>query len=171
MAYEVPDSHEFKAGNLLLCDIDATTSTAVHDAGYEADTDDGKVFVFKYYQSSGVAAAVGGPMVSLASSKSHVVTSDTSDSDAEGSFAGVATVIQGNSNNVYCWLQKKGVVKNALVASTVAAGDQVYVGQSEVFAAVEDDISSVSATALRAVGIAETAAAGAGTSTATVLLW
>lgn len=169
MAYEPTASN--KLDKMILVDLNKTSSTAVHDVGYKTGGSDGKEYQFDYYQSSGVAAAAGGPMVWVNTTGDYVVTSDTSDGDAEGSFAGVGVIDQANADSIYCWLQTKGLVDSALVGTGVAAGDHVYVGQSDVFESVEDDYSSTTENVLRAVGIATTAPSGSGTSTASILLW
>lgn len=173
MAYSVPATHKIVSGGPIQFAFDQSASSlTIGEVGQRVQTSDGKEFVLSKYQSSGVAAAAGGPLVFVQTTAAEVVTSDTSDGEADGSsFAGLACVAQANQNNIYIWRQTKGDADDALVASTVAAKDQLYCGASEVFAAIEDNFNSTTSVFYRGVASAKEAAGGTGTSTADIYLY
>lgn len=144
MAYSVPAPRLIKKGVILL-DLAGSSATAVHQTGYTVETSDGKEFKFVYYQCGGdaVAAISGAPAVWVNTTADNVVTSDTSAADAEGGgCAGVFASDQANGDDIYLWIQTKGPADDCHLGSGVSAGDLLYVGQADVFEAVEDTFGS-----------------------------
>ena len=151
----------------------ASNSVAQLTVGTTVGSDDGgKEFEYVKYECSGVAAVSGAPAIFSTDTGTVVVTADTSDGDAEGgAFAGVFCSDQANQNGIYLWIQTKGEVPDASVDSGVAAGDMLYVNQSDVFAAVDDNFDSTKDYIFHAVAVAKEAASGAsGTSKADIVL-
>lgn len=168
MAYAVTASHLLD--NIVLQDLDATSATALHELGYTVHGQDGKDYMYTQYDCSAVAVTAGGQPASWTNS-TNLVTSDTSDGDAEGGAgAGVFTVAQANSDDTFIWIQTKGEVEAALVSTAVAAGDSLYVSQNDEFESVEDVFNSNSATTVHIVAVARTAPSGSGASTANIVL-
>jgi len=163
----VPETYTLD--HVILQDLDSTGSaTALHTLGTLRKSTDGREFRYVLFTSSGVAAALAAPAILANTTTAWVVTSDTSDGDAEGgAAAGVfASVL---TDAYYGWIQVAGEVNLAPVVSTVAAGDALYVGQAQEFASIGAGVSSVSATQFTQCAVAMTAAAGTA-STVTLVL-
>lgn len=172
MAYSVPSTHQIVSGGPIQFAFDqSSASLSIGSVGQTVRTDDGKEFTLYKYKSSGVAAYAGGPAVLSNSTAAYVCTSDTSDGDAGGHGGiGVFCASQANQDAIYLWVQTKGDVNDARVASTVAAGDLIYVGASELFEAVDDNFKSTVDTLYRGIAVAKEAAGGTGVSTADIQL-
>jgi len=154
MAYSVPNTNVLD--NIILCDLDASTANEVHTPGYTVRTKDGREFMFVKYECSGVAAISGAPAIFSGDLSTYVVTSDTSDGDAEGgAFAGIFCSDQADQNGIYLWIQTKGRAPDAHCEDAVAAGDLLYCGQADCFDAIEDAFDSTKNTLFRAVAIAQ----------------
>lgn len=153
MAYSVPASHTLDSH--ILVGLAESTSTAVMSAGTIAETTDGRRFQFVYYQKSGVSAVSGAPAIWVNTTADNVVTSDTSDGDTEGgAYAGVFCQDQSDQNNIYLWIQTKGLAPDCHCESGVVAGDLLFAGQDDCFNAIDDVFFSTSATTYQGVAVA-----------------
>jgi len=109
--------------------LQSLTSTgvenSVHEPGYIVTAEDGRVFQYIEFDSSGVAAVAGAPAViaQTTSDNEYVVTADCSD----GSLVPVGAFLSILTDTYFGWIQTKGFIKDAPVTdgagADVSAGD------------------------------------------------
>lgn len=156
LIYNIPNSSTLDRP--ILAGLGSSTATAVMDVGTTvSSTEGGRKFMYVCYDCSGVAAICGAPCVFSNCTAQLVVTSDTSDTNTEGAFAGVFCSDQANANKCWLWIQTHGEVTGAHCESDVAAGDSLFVGQNNCFDDVEGQFDSIGSSVYNIVAVAKTA--------------
>ena len=175
MAFSVPDT--MKLNKPILLALDASSSSAVHEVGYRVSSTDGKEFVFTYMQCAAVATYEGSPAVWVDTTADYVVTPDCSagavaavgatggPAGGASGFAGVFCMNNTDSNNVYLWVQTRGLVDYACVSTDVAVNDVLLISADDCFVDAQSYASSLTDVFILPVGHALTAAAAHGTAT------
>ena len=94
-------------------------ATALHEPGYTVTADDGRVFKYVNFDSSGVAAVAGAPAVYALTTTddTFVVTADVSDATLVpcGAFLSILT------DTYYGWIQTSGFIKDCPVTDGAGA--------------------------------------------------
>jgi len=110
----------------ILQALDSTgVATAVHTPGYRVTSDDGRVWQYVLFASSGVAAVAGAPAAWAQTTTNMAVTADLSDAGtAGGGIAGCFMSVL--TDTYYGWIQTKGQVVDAPMSTAVSAGDNLY---------------------------------------------
>ena len=135
MAYAVTATH--KLDRPIIQALDASSSTAVHDVGYEVTGTDGKVYLYVLTDASTIVASAGYPAHWMTGTTTGEVTSDISDTGTRGSaFAGVFCCGIALADEAYCWIQTKGFAADCSISTDVAASDKLCARTDYMFEAV-----------------------------------
>lgn len=113
---------------MILQDLTASSSTALHDLGYKTRATTGQEYTYVITNASTLAASAGYPAYFFINATNPwSVSSDYSDSAIDSSgFAGAfCCAVTAAAAAHYVWIQTKGVVPDAAVSTACAACDEL----------------------------------------------